>query len=204
MIQYNNTYFTYDKKPLITGFSLHIKRGEKVVFYGASGGGKSTLVHSLLGFVHPDSGSIAIDGKVVNEENIGYIRSLTAWLPQDISLPATTIRELIDMPFTFQANRHLLPTDNDILRVFDALGLEHELLGKQASDISGGQRQRILLASTTLLHKPILLLDEPTSALDPESVEKTINYLRCLTDTTMIAISHDNRFIGAFDRKIMI
>lgn len=204
MIQFDNTYFTYDEKPLISGFSLCVEPNEKVVFYGPSGGGKSTLVHAILGFALPDSGEILVNGRRLNHTSVAHIRTLTAWLPQDISLPATTIRQLIDTPFRFQNNRHLAPADTDVLAAFDALGLEHSLLDKQANEVSGGQRQRILLATTTLLRKPILLLDEPTSALDHESVGMVIDYLRSLRNTTMIAISHDKRFIDSFDRSVLI
>ena len=204
MIQFNNTYFEYDEKPLISGFSVNIARGEKVVFYGPSGCGKSTLVNSILGFVQPQSGEIIINNTPLSSHSIHDIRQLTSWLPQDISLPYNTIREMILAPFQFHANRHSMPSDQTILAEFDKLGLEHALLDKAITEISGGQKQRILLATTALLRKPILLLDEPTSALDAQSVDLVINYLKSLTDTTIIAISHDEKFINSFDRKLLI
>lgn len=204
MIVYDKTYFTYDEKPLINGFSLRIKPGEKVVFHGPSGSGKSTLVHALLGFVPCEKGVITVNGLGVSPATIAQIRSLTAWLPQDLSIPAETVRQLVFPPFEFRANRAMRPTDQTILETFGRLGLEAELLEKRADEISGGQRQRILLATTTLLRRPVLLLDEPTAALDPASVQLTINYLRSLEKTTMIAISHDQTFISSFDRQVLI
>lgn len=204
MIDYKDTYFVYDGKPLISGFSLHIVRGEKVVLYGASGSGKSTLLHSLLGFVRPESGTISVGGEVLSAETVAHIRSLTSWLPQDISLPAETVRELIYTPFEYKANRERRPSEGEIMGTFDKLGLERELIEKRADEISGGQRQRILLCATTLLRRPILLLDEPTAALDHESVERTIEYLRALEGVTMVAVSHDATFISAFDSKFKV
>ena len=204
MIKFNNTYFEYDEKPLISGFSVDIARSEKVIFYGPSGCGKSTLMHAILGFVQPKSGEIVVDNTTVSSSTIAHIRSLTSWLPQDISLPYNTIREMILSPFQFRANRHSMPTDQTILAEFDKLGLEHALLDKAITEISGGQKQRILLVTTALLRKPILLLDEPTSALDAQSVDLVISYLKSLTDTTIIAISHDEKFINSLDRKLLI
>ena len=204
MIKFNNTYFEYDEKPLNSGFSVDIARGEKVVFYGPSGCGKSTLVNSILGFVQPQSGEIIVDDTPLSASTIAHIRSLTSWLPQDISLPFNSVHEMVLAPFQFRANRHTEPTDQTILAEFDKLGLEHSLLNKAITEISGGQKQRILLATTALLRKPILLLDEPTSALDAQSVDLVINYLKSLTDTTIIAISHDEKFINSFDRKLLI
>ena len=204
MIQFNNTYFEYDEKPLISGFSVNIARGEKVVIYGPSGSGKSTLVHAILGFVQAEQGEIIINNLPLSPDTINEIRQLTSWLPQDISLPYNTVRDMILAPFDFKANHSHKPSDQTILAEFDKLGLEHALLNKAITEISGGQKQRILLATTALLHKPILLLDEPTSALDAQSVDLVINYLKSLTDTTIIAISHDEKFINSFDRKLLI
>lgn len=204
MIRFNNTYFNYDGKPLISGFSVNISRNEKVVLYGPSGSGKSTLVHAILGFVQPEKGEITVNNLPLSPNTINEIRQLTSWLPQDISLPYNTIREMILAPFEFKANQSRKPSDQEILAEFDKLGLEHDLLHKAITEISGGQKQRILLITTVLLRRPILLLDEPTSALDTQSVDLVINYLRSLTDTTIIAISHDQKLINSLDTKIKI
>ena len=204
MIQFNNTYFEYDEKPLISGFSVNIARGEKVVIYGPSGSGKSTLVHAILGFVQATQGEIIVNNLPLSPDTITEIRQLTSWLPQDISLPYNTVRDMVLAPFEFKANHSRKPSDQEILAEFDKLGLEHNLLEKGITEISGGQKQRILLLTTVLLRKPILLLDEPTSALDAQSVDLVINYLKSLTDTTIIAISHDQKLINALDRKLLI
>ncbi|MBR4154479.1 MAG: ATP-binding cassette domain-containing protein [Paludibacteraceae bacterium] len=204
MIQFNNTYFIYDEKPLISGFSVNIARGEKVVIYGPSGSGKSTLIHAILGFVQAEQGEIIVNNLPISPDSINEIRQLTSWLPQDISLPYNSVRDMILAPFEFKANHSRKPSDQEILAEFDKLKLEHNLLEKGITEISGGQKQRILLLTTVLLRKPILLLDEPTSALDAQSVDLVINYLKSLTDITIIAISHDEKFINAFDRKLLI
>ena len=204
MIQFNNTYFEYDEKPLISGFSVNIARGEKVVIYGPSGSGKSTLVHAILGFVQAEQGEIIVNNLPISPDSINEIRQLTSWLPQDISLPYNSVRDMILAPFEFKANHSRKPSDQEILAEFDKLKLEHNLLEKGITEISGGQKQRILLLTTVLLRKPILLLDEPTSALDAQSVDLVINYLKSLTDITIIAISHDEKFINAFGRKLLI
>jgi polar amino acid transport system ATP-binding protein/putative ABC transport system ATP-binding protein len=204
MIQFNNTYFSYDGKPLISGFSVNIARGEKVVIYGPSGSGKSTLVHAILGFVQATQGEIMVNNLPLSPDTITEIRQLTSWLPQDISLPYNTVRDMVLAPFEFKANHSRKPSDQEILAEFDKLALEHSLLDKGISEISGGQKQRILLITTVLLRRPILLLDEPTSALDAQSVDLVIDYLRSLTDTTIIAISHDQKLINSLDTKIKI
>ena len=81
------------------------------------------------------------------------------------------------------------------------LDLDQNLYEKRVREISGGQRQRIMLSVAALLEKKILIVDEPTSALDAASVGRVILFLQNLRDkgVTILAVSHDERFIAACD-----
>ena len=204
MIEFDNTTFIYDNKPLMQHFSCCIERGEKVVLYGPSGHGKSTLLASIAGFVLPDEGTIRIDGKTLDPTTIQQTRKQMAWLPQEFTLPFDTVEELIDAPFNLRANQAAKPSVGTILEQFERLGLEPELYRKRTIEISGGQRQRIMLMIAALLRKKIVLLDEPTSALDPDSINLVVDYIRELSEATVVIVSHDQRFIEAFDRKMYI
>lgn len=204
MISFNNCSFIYKDKLLINNLSFNINRGDKYVLYGPSGSGKSTIINAILGFERPINGDIIVDGRQCNNDNFAYIRSITSYLPQDISLPYTTVKELIYSPFEFKINKHNTPTNQEIFYYFKKLGLNENLLNANINEISGGEKQRILLATTILLKKPILLLDEPTSALDAKSILMTIDTLKSLSETTMLAISHDEMFTNSFDNKILI
>lgn len=204
MISFNNCSFIYKDKLLINNLSFNINRGDKYVLFGPSGSGKSTIINAILGFERPNNGDIIVDGRQCNNDNFAYIRSITSYLPQDISLPYTTVKELIYSPFEFKINKHNTPTNQEIFYYFKKLGLNENLLNANINEISGGEKQRILLATTILLKKPILLLDEPTSALDAKSILMTIDTLKSLSETTMLAISHDEMFTNSFDNKILI
>ena len=204
MISSNNCSFIYKDKLLINNLSFNINRGDKYVLYGPSGSGKSTIINAILGFERPNNGDIIVDGRQCNNDNFAYIRSITSYLPQDISLPYTTVKELIYSPFEFKINKHNTPTNQEIFYYFKKLRLNENLLNANINEISGGEKQRILLATTILLKKPILLLDEPTSALDAKSILMTIDTLKSLSETTMLAISHDEMFTNSFDNKILI
>lgn len=204
MISFNNCSFIYKDKLLINNLSFNINRGDKFVLYGPSGSGKSTIINAILGFERPNNGDIIVDGRQCNNDNFAYIRSITSYLPQDISLPYTTVKELIYSPFEFKINKHNTPTNQEIFYYFKQLGLNENLLNANINEISGGEKQRILLATTILLKKTILLLDEPTSALDAKSILMTIDTLKSLSETTMLAISHDEMFTNSFDNKILI
>lgn len=204
MVVFKDITFIYDGKPLLTDFSETISSGEKVVICGASGTGKSTLLSSIAGLVQPDKGEIWVGGKLLTSDSVADIRRLTAWVPQEFSLPYEYVKECMSAPFKLRQNRSKMPSEETILNTFERLGLEKEIYSKRLTDISGGQRQRIMIVIAVLLDKPLLLLDEPTSALDPDSIEKLITFLKSYENMTMIAVSHDSRFIQAFDRNINI
>lgn len=204
MISFKDITFIYDGKPLMTHFSEVIRSGEKVVLYGASGTGKSTLLGSIAGLVQPDEGEIRVNGHLLTGDTIADIRRLTAWVPQEFTLPYDYVEEWIFAPFRLRQNRNKMPSVQTVLDTFELLGLEQEAYAKRLIEISGGQRQRVMIAIAVLLDKPILLLDEPTSALDPDSIGKLIAFLKSCKDMTMVAVSHDDRFIHAFDRRIKI
>ncbi len=204
MIKFNDLTFIYDNKPLMQHFSCCISAGEKVVLYGPSGHGKSTLLASVAGFVQPDEGTIYIDNKPLDATTATQVRKHMAWLPQEFTLPFDTVKELINEPFKLRINQANAPSRETIFKHFEQLGLAPELYEKRVIEISGGQRQRIMIMIAVLLRKPLILLDEPTSALDPDSIERVINYLKALPETTLLMVSHDSRFIEAFDRKIYI
>ena len=111
---------------------------------------------------------------------------------------------MVSLPFELKVNRSVPFSEERLFMCFDELGLEHELYFKRVNEVSGGQRQRIMLMITALLNKKIVLLDEPTSALDPDSISLIIDYIHAMRETTVVMVSHDTRFIEAFDRKIYI
>ena len=212
MIEFNNITFIYDNSPQMQHFSCCISSGEKVVLYGPSGHGKSTLLASVAGFVLPDEGSIRINGKILDSVAIQQIRRITAWLPQEVVLTEKsktemmTCRDVVAMgryPYTNYFGRLTKEDEvivNESLKKVSAL----DIAENDFSQISDGQRQRIMLMITALLNKKIVLLDEPTSALDPDSISLIIDYIHAMRETTVVMVSHDTRFIEAFDRKIYI
>ena len=191
MISFDKVDVQYGDTKVLENFSMHIARGEKVALSGPSGSGKSTIINAIMGFVPTAAGTIKINNKTVNHENIRSIRKDISWLPQELSFNIKECRQLAYLPFEFQANHSQKPTEEEMTKILSELLLPEDILQRTTDEISGGQKQRLILAAILLLKRPILLLDEPTSALDAISAQAVLNYINLQPELTMISSSHD-------------
>lgn len=180
---------------------------------GESGTGKSSLLNAVMGFVPLKEGRIIVDGIKLTSETVDLIRTRIAWVPQELSLPAEWVGEMISIPFELKQNKKnslleekICPLRQRVMEVWNMLALEPELYDKRVSEISGGQRQRMMIAVASLLNKKILIADEPTSALDPASVDRVIQFFHYLQlkGVTVLTVSHDSRFISGCDTVFTI
>ena len=201
MIRIHNASIAYGKEVIFKNLTLHVPPSTMNCITGASGKGKSSLLNAIMGFTPLNEGSITINNQPLSKENIHTIRNNIAWLPQEIALPAEWVYDMIEIPFLLKANQTSPFSKEKLFSYFKMLDLDQNLYEKRVREISGGQRQRIMLSVATLLEKKILIVDEPTSALDAASVGKVILFLQHLRDKgiTILAVSHDERFITACD-----
>ena len=213
-IKFDHVDFSYEAgKPLLNGFNLTIRPGEKVGLIGRSGAGKSTIVNLLLRFYEPQSGTITIDGQNVNDVTQESLRAQIGLVTQDTSLLHRSVRDNIvygrpdasDEEMFSAAERAeaagFIPNLSDAKgrRGYDA----H--VGERGVKLSGGQRQRIAIARVMLKDAPILLLDEATSALDSEveaAIQESLD--KMMDGKTVIAIAHRLSTIAAMDRLIVL
>ena len=213
-IKFEHVNFSYEAgKPLLNGFNLNIKPGEKVGLIGRSGAGKSTIVNLLLRFYEPQSGTISIDGQNVDSVTQESLRAQIGLVTQDTSLLHRSVRDNIiygrpdatDAEMISAAERaeaaDFIPNLSDAKgrRGYDA----H--VGERGVKLSGGQRQRIAIARVMLKDAPILLLDEATSALDSEveaAIQESLD--KMMEGKTVIAIAHRLSTIAAMDRLIVL
>ncbi|HFC3341663.1 TPA: ABC transporter ATP-binding protein [Neisseria gonorrhoeae] len=213
-IKFEHVDFCYEAgKPLLNGFNLNIKPGEKVGLIGRSGAGKSTIVNLLLRFYEPQSGTVSIDGQDISGVTQESLRAQIGLVTQDTSLLHRSVRDNIiygrpdatDAEMVSAAERAeaagFIPDLSDAKgrRGYDA----H--VGERGVKLSGGQRQRIAIARVMLKDAPILLLDEATSALDSEveaAIQESLD--KMMEGKTVIAIAHRLSTIAAMDRLVVL
>jgi ATP-binding cassette subfamily C protein CydD len=203
-------YLAYEegKRPALRGVSFQLKYGDKVALVGASGAGKTTILNVLLGFLHPDQGSV-----MVNETPLAHLppeswRQHLGWIGQNPILFHGTIRDNIRLGRP-QASDDELEQAARSARVLDfALHLPQgldTLVAEQGLGLSRGQAQRVALARAFLKDAPILLLDEPTSGLDSEIERLVMSALEKLTSgRTVVMLTHRLANIEKADRIMVL
>ena len=191
---------------LFRDFSLEVRAGEWVCVTGESGCGKTSLLRAVLGFLPLEAGRVSVGGEELTEHTVERIRKRTAYVPQELFLPAESVDEMLHLPFHLKANRGGDFSEEKLFRFWTLLGLERDLLHRKVVQLSGGQRQRIILSMAATLGKRLLLADEPTSALDEDSVGRVSALFRRLTagGTAVLSVSHNRAFLEACDRVVKL
>lgn len=191
-ITLQNVSFQYGNAPVLDNISMTFERGKKYALVGPSGCGKSTVLKLLLGWLPDYSGTILIDGRDIRNFTPEQIQQQMSYIPQNVFLFNTTIRENITMGDSF--------SDEEMQRALRESALEQEILamengletvvGEGGNCISGGQKQRIAIARALIHKRSILLVDEGTSALDQQNADIVESTLLRNPQVTLILVSH--------------
>lgn len=165
-IEFRGVTFSYpDGKNILQGASFKIDPGEKVALAGPSGGGKSTILLLILGFLQPQDGDVFINGISLSRIDSDSWHRHLSWMGQRPSLFAGKVSENVRMG-------REMATDEDVKNILSFCGMPgfHAVaLGENGARLSGGQIQRVALARALIRRAPLLLLDEPTAHLDIET-----------------------------------
>lgn len=194
LITFKNIYLDFKNKTIFQDFNFIINSGEKVVVFGKSGTGKSTLLNLILGFKQADSGEIIFDGQKITAQNIFEIRKQIAYIDQDVMMGEGKVEKIIAEYFSFIANSQKQFTAIEMTELLETFGLDSNILKKDIGQISGGEKQRLAIVVALLLKRPVLILDEITSSLDPASKKIVIEELLKNSKATILIITHDEEW----------
>ena len=190
LIRFDQVSVTAQDKRILSNISFSLYTGEKAVFIGKSGSGKSSVLRTLLGLHPVKSGTVYFNEQPLIPESVQSIRSFTAYIGQEPMLGAKNVREALLLPFQFKAHRDHQPKENHLIEVLHRLQLPTDILKQECNRISGGEKQRIALARGLLLGKKLFLLDEVTSALDSESKNVVFDVFSD-PEFTVLSVTHD-------------
>ncbi len=186
----------------LDAISLVINRGESIALTGPSGGGKSTLLHLLAGFITPSEGIVRVFGQAAGERSLGWLGQ-TAFMVQGswadnlrVTCPEATDRA-IESALTSAGLGELL--------ISRAQGIDSQV-SEAGGGLSGGQARRLGLARLFLADVDLVLLDEPTAALDAESERFVLASLQSLSaqGETLVFATHHPSLLGLASRVVRI
>ncbi len=191
-VHIENLFVQYGRTQALADVNLDVAEGEYLGVIGPNGGGKSTLVKTILGLVPPSSGKVEVFGAPPGGgARLGYVPQFAA---MDKHFPIT----LMEVVLTGRLKKGLSPffryakeDERAAKELMERVGIA-ALASRRLSDLSGGEFQKMLIARALASNPRLLLLDEPTASVDASSREQIYELLAQLNRTmAIILVTHD-------------
>jgi phospholipid/cholesterol/gamma-HCH transport system ATP-binding protein len=199
MIQVHDLWKAFGEKEVLRGVTIDVPEGTTFVVLGASGSGKTVLLKHVIGLLHPDRGTVHVDGMEISSlagRALTEARQVFGMVFQGAALfDSMTVFENVAFPLKEKERR--IGADDLRARVVESLrvvDLGEDVLESWPAQLSGGMRKRVALARALVANPKVVLYDEPTTGLDPittDSVDSMINQAKQRRRVTSMVISHD-------------
>ena len=208
-IVFRDVHFGYSSsKPLLNGLSFEVKPGTTTAILGATGSGKSSLVHLLLRFYDYQKGSITIDGIELNTISRSWIRKQIGLVLQESFLFSRSVLDNIRVASPEVDDEAVLEAArtaclDESVQTFEE-GYQTKV-GERGVTLSGGQRQRVAIARTLLREAPVLIFDDSLSAVDTETdaaIRKALKERK--KEATTLIISHRITTLSEADQILVL
>jgi len=178
-IEIKDCFFEHQGQiPIINNLNLKISEGKTVALVGATGCGKTTLLHLISGLISPTSGNIAVQSggvSLVFQEAFLFAETLRYNITLDAEISTESVKKALE-----------ISQCNDFIGDLE-LGIDTSM-GERGISLSGGQRQRVALARAIAQNRSVLLLDDTTSALDPNTEANVVRSLRQMSGHHTVVI----------------
>lgn len=203
LITLRNVFVGYEGKTVLTDVNMTIRERDFLGVIGPNGGGKTTLMKTILGLMKPSSGSVTYfrGGAEVPRLNIGYMPQYTSIDKKfpisvfDVVLSGLSHKKPLLRPFS----RGQKERCSAILRDMELADLAERQIGQ----LSGGQLQRVLLARAVVSEPEVLVLDEPNTYIDRPAQQKLYQQLAELNHScAIVLVSHDIDSVLTYARSI--
>lgn len=207
-IDVENVEFSYGKRKIIDGVSVHIPQKTTTAIVGPSGGGKTTLCHLIARFWDVDKGCVKLGGMNVKDYSMDSLMKNFSFVFQSVYLFQDTIANNIrfgqpDAPMDKVINAAKKACCHDFIMALPD-GYE-TIIGEGGANLSGGEKQRISIARAIMKDAPIIILDEATANVDPESELELTAAIEALTkEKTIMMIAHRLKTVRHADNILVI
>ena len=208
MLKLSDIYFSYNEIPVLKGINLDVEKGEIISIVGASGVGKTTLLHILGTLEKRQKGDYLINNKSINDLNtdelakfrnleVGFIFQFHNLLVEFTSF------ENICLP-GYISSRKRKDVEERALELLNILGISDKK-DKKPNELSGGEQQRVAIARALINSPSIILADEPSGNLDSKNAEKLHELFMKLNkklNQTFIIVTHNKELASMTNRSL--
>ncbi|MEE1135374.1 MAG: amino acid ABC transporter ATP-binding protein [Methanocorpusculum sp.] len=208
ILRVENLTKTYGDLEVLKGVSFDVYLGEKKVFIGPSGTGKSTLLRCINLLTEPDGGSVYLNGEEVTNSGrkINEYRQKMGMVFQNFNLfdHLTAVRN-VELALLKVKKMGKKEAREKAMFELERVGMA-DWADHYPAQLSGGQAQRVSIARALAMDPEVMLFDEPTSALDPELKREVMEVMRKLADQgmTCLVVTHEMKFATSFATEILL
>ena len=208
ILRVENLTKTYGDLEVLKGVSFDVYPGEKKVFIGPSGTGKSTLLRCINLLTEPDGGSVYLNGEEVTNSGrkINEYRQKMGMVFQNFNLfdHLTAVRN-VELALLKVKKMGTKEAREKALFELERVGML-DWADHYPAQLSGGQAQRVSIARALAMDPEVMLFDEPTSALDPELKREVMEVMRKLAaqGMTCLVVTHEMKFATSFASEILL
>lgn len=215
VIELKNLTYTYGEgtpfcKTAVDNVSLSIEQGEFIGVIGHTGSGKSTLIQTLNGLLHPTGGQVLLNGKDIWAEpkkirEVRFRVGMVFQYPEHQLFEETVLKDIAFGP----GNMGLSPQEAEerARKAAAFVGLSEDFLDKSPFELSGGEKRRVAIAGVIAMDPDVLVLDEPTAGLDPMGRDVLLAQITSYHKTrgnTVLLVSHSMEDIARTADRILV
>jgi branched-chain amino acid transport system ATP-binding protein len=197
LLDVDGIYVFYDKIEALKGISIEVESGEIVTLVGGNGAGKSTMLKTISGLLHPRSGQVRYAGRNLNQTRAHEIAALgLVQVPEGRRIFAKlTVAENLQMGAFVRRDRSGVAEDREKMKImFPRL---KERWNQVAGTLSGGEQQMVAMARALMSRPRMLLLDEPSMGLSPMLVEQVFETIQNINQQGVtILLVEQNAFMA--------
>jgi branched-chain amino acid transport system ATP-binding protein len=193
VLELRNVVCRYGPVTVLKGISLTVGKGQLVALIGANGAGKTTILKTISGLLHPTVGTIEFDGRDITRASARAVLALgIAHCPEGRHVfPQMTVVENLQMGCYLRTDRREIAAD--MMRVFEQFPLLAERRRQAAGTLSGGEQQMLAIGRALMSRPRLMLLDEPSLGLAPTIVERTFDIITGIrsSGTTVLMVEQN-------------
>ncbi len=207
MLEIENLSAAYGMVQILRDVNFKVEKGEIVSIIGPNGAGKTTLVKTIMGFLHPKTGSIKFNGENIEKlPTYEIVKKGLTMIPEGREIfPRMTVEENLQLgAFSIKDKAKIKETKEKVFDIFPVLKKKDKVL---AQTLSGGEQQMLVICRSLMSNPQLLILDEPSLGLAPIIVEKVLDTVRTINEegvTVLLVEQNIHHSLNVADRGYVL